>query len=197
MCYANQITLVRMRGNHRRSSIDYRECRKGAKQFFKEQCREWSSSWDSNRDDHSKTMQRRYCSAAIRSAKCAAKFAQMAGFQFWHCSGPPPNTCTPQHRATLRRSPSPGYTHHLPAHFLPCAKAATNSQQMQKIRSPIRAADFCFGSKALAGVLFVRVVLGLPGRFSPGVADPVRWPCPGFRAWPCAPLAWCSCARSC
>ncbi len=61
---SNYIDGTSVCGNHRRGSIDYRECRKGAKQFFKQQCREWSSSWDSNHDDHSKTMQRRYCSAA-------------------------------------------------------------------------------------------------------------------------------------
>jgi len=33
------------------------------------------------------------------SAKPAAKSAQIAGFQFWHCSGPPPTTCPDQTRA--------------------------------------------------------------------------------------------------
>lgn len=28
-------------GNHKRGSIDYQECRKGAKQFFKDECRAW------------------------------------------------------------------------------------------------------------------------------------------------------------
>jgi hypothetical protein len=42
--------------NYRRGSIEYRECRKGAKQWFKDQCRA--------ADSHSDTTRRRYCSAA-------------------------------------------------------------------------------------------------------------------------------------
>jgi hypothetical protein len=42
--------------NYRWGSIEYRECRKGAKQWFKDQCR----AADSNSD----TTRRRYCSAA-------------------------------------------------------------------------------------------------------------------------------------
>jgi hypothetical protein len=42
--------------DYRRGSIEYRECRKGAKQWFKDQCR----AADSNSD----TKRRRYCSAA-------------------------------------------------------------------------------------------------------------------------------------
>jgi hypothetical protein len=50
--------------NHRRGSIDYRECRKGAKQFFKDQCRAWDKRYDSDRKDWSDRMKQRYCSAA-------------------------------------------------------------------------------------------------------------------------------------
>lgn len=50
--------------NHRRGSIDYRECRKGAKQFFKEHCRALEKRWQSNRSDELETLKDRYCSAA-------------------------------------------------------------------------------------------------------------------------------------
>ena len=49
--------------NHKRGSIDFRECRKGAKQFFKEQCREWDQRYQSDRKDWSDRMKQRYCSA--------------------------------------------------------------------------------------------------------------------------------------
>jgi len=50
--------------NHRRGSIDYRECRKAAKQHFHEQCRAWRARFDSDRKDHSDRMKTRYCGAA-------------------------------------------------------------------------------------------------------------------------------------
>ncbi|WP_220813083.1 hypothetical protein [Pseudomonas paralcaligenes] len=50
--------------NHKRGSIDYRECRKGAKQYFHEQCRVWRDRYDSDRENHSHRMRQRYCSAA-------------------------------------------------------------------------------------------------------------------------------------
>lgn len=50
--------------NHRRGSIDYRECRKAAKVHFREQCRAWEKRWAQNREDLSKQMEQRYCSAA-------------------------------------------------------------------------------------------------------------------------------------
>ncbi|MCY1288694.1 hypothetical protein D9M70_377480 [compost metagenome] len=51
-------------GNHKRGSIDYRECRKGAKQFFKDECRAWGERWQNNREPRSDRMKQRYCSAA-------------------------------------------------------------------------------------------------------------------------------------
>lgn len=49
--------------NHKRGSIDYRECRKAAKQYFKLECRRWEQRWDSDRRDSSRRMEQRYCSA--------------------------------------------------------------------------------------------------------------------------------------
>lgn len=50
--------------NHRRGSIDYRECRKAAKVHFREQCRAWEKRWARDRQEWSKQMEQRYCSAA-------------------------------------------------------------------------------------------------------------------------------------
>lgn len=50
----NRIDGSTVCSNHKRGSIEYRECRKGAKQFFREQCRK----------DHSERLKERYCSAA-------------------------------------------------------------------------------------------------------------------------------------
>ena len=50
--------------NHRRGSIDYRECRKAAKVHFREQCRGWEKRWERDRQEWSKQMEQRYCSAA-------------------------------------------------------------------------------------------------------------------------------------
>ena len=60
----NRIDSSSVCANHRRGSIDYRECRKAAKVHFREQCRAWEKRWDHDREDHSKRMEQRYCSAA-------------------------------------------------------------------------------------------------------------------------------------
>lgn len=60
----NHIDGTSVCANHRRGSIDYRECRKGAKQFFKDECKGWSDRYSSDRKDWSDRMKQRYCSAA-------------------------------------------------------------------------------------------------------------------------------------
>lgn len=50
--------------NHKYGSIDYRECRKGAKQFFKAQCKNWTERYQRDRKDWSYNMKNRYCTAA-------------------------------------------------------------------------------------------------------------------------------------
>jgi hypothetical protein len=60
----NHIDGTSVCSNHKRGSIDYRECRKGAKQFYKEQCKAWEVRWNVDNQDWSKQMQRRYCGAA-------------------------------------------------------------------------------------------------------------------------------------
>jgi hypothetical protein len=50
--------------NHRKGSIDYRECRKAAKQHYHEECRTWRARYDNDRKDHSDRMKQRYCSAS-------------------------------------------------------------------------------------------------------------------------------------
>lgn len=62
--YGNRIDGSSVCGNHRSGSIEYRECRKGAKEYFKEECRAWGKRWESDRADLSKAMEQRYCSAA-------------------------------------------------------------------------------------------------------------------------------------
>lgn len=62
--YGNRIDGSSVCGNHRSGSIEYRECRKGAKEYFKEECRAWGKRWESGRADLSKAMEQRYCSAA-------------------------------------------------------------------------------------------------------------------------------------
>lgn len=61
--FNNRIDGASVCANHKRGSIDYRECRKGAKQFFKEQCRAWELRWESDREAWSKKMEQRYCSS--------------------------------------------------------------------------------------------------------------------------------------
>jgi len=60
----NRIDSRSVCANHRRSSIDYRECRKAAKVHFREQCRDWEKRWEQDRQEWSKQMEQRYCSAA-------------------------------------------------------------------------------------------------------------------------------------
>lgn len=60
----NYIDGTSVCANHRRGSIEYRECRKAAKQHYHEQCRSWRSRYDNDRQDHSYRMRQRYCSAA-------------------------------------------------------------------------------------------------------------------------------------
>jgi hypothetical protein len=50
--------------NHRKGSIDYRECRKAAKQHYHEECKTWRARYDNDRKDTSDRMKQRYCSAA-------------------------------------------------------------------------------------------------------------------------------------
>lgn len=64
MAVNNYIDGTSVCGNHRRGSIDYRECRKAAKQHFHEQCRTWRARFDGDRKDHSERMRTRYCGAA-------------------------------------------------------------------------------------------------------------------------------------
>lgn len=60
----NYIDGTSVCANHRRGSIDYRECRKAAKQHFHEKCRTWRARYDSDRKTSSDRMKTRYCSAA-------------------------------------------------------------------------------------------------------------------------------------
>jgi len=60
----NYIDGTTVCANHRRGSIDYRECRKAAKQHYHEECRAWRARYGNDRSDHSDLMKQRYCSAA-------------------------------------------------------------------------------------------------------------------------------------
>ncbi|WP_282876236.1 hypothetical protein [Pseudomonas peli] len=60
----NYIDSTSVCANHRRGSIDYRECRKAAKQHYHEECRKWRVKYENDRKDHSSRMEQRYCSAA-------------------------------------------------------------------------------------------------------------------------------------
>lgn len=60
----NYIESTSVCANHKRGSIDYRECRKGAKQYFHEQCKAWRERYEADRKDQSELMRQRYCSAA-------------------------------------------------------------------------------------------------------------------------------------
>lgn len=51
--------------NHKRSSIAYREYRKGVKHLFKEELHPWESRWKNNRKPNSYYIKHRYCSAKI------------------------------------------------------------------------------------------------------------------------------------
>lgn len=61
---SNYIDSSSVCANHRRGSIDYRECRKAAKQHFHAQCRAWRVRYDNDRQEHSERMRQRYCSAS-------------------------------------------------------------------------------------------------------------------------------------
>lgn len=56
----NYIEGTSVCANHRRGSIDYRECRKGAKQFFRDRCK----AYRNDREAWAERMAQRYCSAA-------------------------------------------------------------------------------------------------------------------------------------
>ncbi|MET1079637.1 MAG: hypothetical protein ABWY06_16625 [Pseudomonas sp.] len=60
----NRIDSTSVCANHRRGSIDYRECRKAAKVYFRERCRALEKRSSGDRDSDSKRMEHRYCSAA-------------------------------------------------------------------------------------------------------------------------------------
>ncbi len=60
----NYIDSTSVCANHKRGSIDYRECRKAAKQHFHEECRTWRARYDSDRKPHSDRMKTRFCSAS-------------------------------------------------------------------------------------------------------------------------------------
>lgn len=61
---ANRIDDGSVCGNYRRGSIEYRECRKGAKVYFRDQCKEWGKRWDQSGAAASRFAQERFCSAA-------------------------------------------------------------------------------------------------------------------------------------
>jgi hypothetical protein len=58
----NRIEDSSVCANYRRGSIEYRECRKGAKVYFREKCREWSTRAGKDRSDSSKAIEQRFCS---------------------------------------------------------------------------------------------------------------------------------------
>lgn len=60
----NYIDGTTVCANHRRGSIDYRECRKAAKQHYHEECRTWRARYENDRQDRSYKLKQRYCSAA-------------------------------------------------------------------------------------------------------------------------------------
>ncbi|MCM2319543.1 MAG: hypothetical protein NDI93_09445 [Pseudomonas sp.] len=60
----NRIDYGSVCGNHRQGSIEYRECRKAAKQWYRTECRRWEKRRENDGQDSSQRMQERYCSAA-------------------------------------------------------------------------------------------------------------------------------------
>lgn len=60
----NHIDGTTVCANHKRGSIDYRECRKAAKQHYHEECRTWRARYDNDRQDRSDKLRDRYCVAA-------------------------------------------------------------------------------------------------------------------------------------
>lgn len=61
---ANRIDDSSVCGNYRRGSVEFRECRKGAKVYFRDQCHSWGKRWDQSGGAGSKAAQERFCSAA-------------------------------------------------------------------------------------------------------------------------------------
>ncbi|MFS2158256.1 hypothetical protein ACCD10_12955 [Pseudomonas sp. Pseusp122] len=61
---ANRIDDSSVCGNYRRGSVEFRECRKGAKVYFRDQCQSWGKRWDQSGGAGSKAAQERFCSAA-------------------------------------------------------------------------------------------------------------------------------------
>lgn len=59
----NRIDSSSVCANYRRGSIEFRECRKGAKVYFREKCREWSTYTEKNRSEASEARKQRFCSA--------------------------------------------------------------------------------------------------------------------------------------
>lgn len=61
---ANRIDDASVCSNYRRGSIEYRECRKGAKVYFRDQCREWGKRGEQSAAAVSRSAQERFCNAA-------------------------------------------------------------------------------------------------------------------------------------
>lgn len=59
----NRIDGTSVCANYRRGSIEYRECRKGAKVYFREKCREWGRRLEKNRNEAGEASEQRFCSA--------------------------------------------------------------------------------------------------------------------------------------
>lgn len=60
----NRIDSGSVCANYRQGSIERRECRKGAKVYFKQQCVAWTKHWDDQRSVPVQALRERYCSAA-------------------------------------------------------------------------------------------------------------------------------------
>ena len=60
----NRIKSTSVCENHRRGSIEYRECRKAAKQHYHEACRKWRERYAHDKAHASHRMRERYCSGA-------------------------------------------------------------------------------------------------------------------------------------
>lgn len=61
---SNRIDSGSVCANYRQGSIERRECRKGAKVYFKEQCTAWTQRWNHQRSEPVQAMRERFCSAA-------------------------------------------------------------------------------------------------------------------------------------
>jgi len=62
----NHIDGTTVCANHKRGSIDYRECRKAAKQHYHNECKTWCARYSEDRKERSDRMKERYCGAASR-----------------------------------------------------------------------------------------------------------------------------------